>query len=57
METSRGPGRPPLGELKRTKMRNLRLTPAEDAEIVEAAGEVPVAEWLRRTALEKARQK
>jgi len=49
-------GRPPL-EAKRTKVRNVRLTPDEDIVIVRAAGEVPVAEWIRQAALEKAHRR
>ena len=48
-------GRPPL-DVKRSKVRNVRLTDAEDAEIVKAAGETPVAEWIRGAALERARR-
>lgn len=48
-------GRPPL-DVKRTKTRNLRLTDAEDAELIRAAGGRDVAKWIREAALEKARR-
>lgn len=50
-----GAGRqPPAGE-RRTEMARVPLSPAEKAELLDAAGDQPLAEFIREAALSSAR--